>query len=195
MWMTAAQSADCFKAAKRALRRQILSVRGAMPPAARAAASERICAHLMQTPELQRAKCVAAFAPTEEEADIRPLLSACRRDGKQVALPRVCGERRLAFHFVSEDGAARLRPGYKNILQPPEDFPVAPPQMFDFAIIPAVAVDSRLFRLGYGGGFYDILMADMSFTAFACAAVFRCQRVAEVPAEKHDRRVNRVFSE
>ncbi|MGI9297496.1 MAG: 5-formyltetrahydrofolate cyclo-ligase [Gammaproteobacteria bacterium] len=177
------------------MRRRILSVRRATPPAVRAAASARICAQLLRTAELSRAKCVAAFAPTDEETDIRPLLDECRRAGKQIALPRVCGPRRMTFHFVSADAAPLMRAGRENILQPPADFPAAPPHLFDFAIIPAVAVDSRRFRLGYGGGFYDTLLSDMRFTAFSCAAVFRCQRIAETPVEKHDRRVDMVISE
>lgn len=197
MSMTTAPSAACSEtaAAKHALRRQILAARSAMSPAARAAASAKICAQLMQTPELVQAQCIAAFAPLEEETDIRPLINECRRAGKQIALPRICGQRRLAFHFVSEDDVPRLRPGYKNILQPSADFPAAPPHLFDFAIIPAVAIDSQLFRLGYGGGFYDTLMTDKRFTAFSCAAVFRCQRLAKVPVESHDQQVNIVFSE
>lgn len=192
-----AQSAACSEiaAAKTALRKRVLRARGAMSAAARAAASARICAALLRAPELTEAKVVAAFAPMAEEVDIRPLLAECRRAGKQVALPRVCGRRRLVFHFVNEEQVAMLRPGYKNILQPEENFPVAPPQTFDFAIIPAVAVDSRLARLGYGGGFYDTLLSVSGFRAVSCAAVFRCQRVPEVPAETHDRRVKMVFSE
>ena len=191
-----APSADCSEAAaKRDLRRRILSARGAMSSAERAAASAKICARLMQTPELMRAKCIAAFSPTAEETDIRPLLSECRRMGKRIALPRICGERRMTFHFVAEDDAPRLRAGQKNILEPPEDFPRASLQMFDFAIVPAAAIDSRLNRLGYGGGFYDTMLSDAGFGAKACAAVFRCQRVAKVPAESHDRRVDMVFSE
>ncbi len=192
-----AQSAACSKIAeeKSALRKRVLCARAAMPAAVRAAASAKICAAMMQLPELIRAKSVAAFMPTAEEVDIRPLLAECRRAGKNIALPRVCGPRRLAFHFVAETDAPRLRQGYKNILEPQENFPSAAVQTFDFAIIPATAIDSHLFRLGYGGGFYDKLLSDSCFRAIACAAVFRCQRVLKVPSESHDRRVDMIFSE
>ena len=182
-------SAQSMQSAKRALRQQILSVRAAMSASEKAQASEKICDQLLKMPELLQAKCVAGFHPMSDEVNIQPALEECRRMGKQVALPRICGPRQMTFHLVSAEDVGRLRTGPKNILEPSENLPLVSPQLFDFAIIPAVAIDSQLFRLGYGGGFYDTFMTQMDSGAVSCAAVFHCQRIMNVPTEAHDRRV------
>ena len=195
--MNTAPSADCsdIAAAKRNVRRRVLAARALMSADERAAESAEVCARIAKLPQLARAKCVAMFAPTKDEVDIRPLADELRRAGKKIALPRIVGPRRMTFHFVAAADAPRLRPGAKNILQPPPDLPPAAPQMFDFAVVPAAAIDKNLNRLGYGGGFYDTMLADGFFRAATCAAVFRCQRIASVPAEPHDCRVDMAFLE
>ena len=192
MLMTTAASADCSEA-KSALRKEVFSARRHMTSAEKADASAQVCAQLMRTPAFMQASCVAAFAPMEEEVNIWPVIEECWREGKKVGLPHVLSERKMSFHATAD--ARGLEKGFKNILQPPRTLPQITPQMFDFAIIPAVAVDSCRYRLGYGGGFYDIFMSELDCAAITCATIFRCQRVAEVPLEAHDKQVNMVITE
>lgn len=195
--MTTATLAACSDASiaaqKQDLRAQILAARRAMPPASRSRAAAQICKRLLALPELAAARCVAAFMPMKEEVDIRPLLNFCCKTGKTVALPRVCAPRKLQFHAV--DRLELLSAGYKDILEPPADLPSVSPEKFDFAIVPAVAIDSAKNRLGYGGGFYDIFLKSLNRAAKSCAPVFGCQRVVAVPRAPHDMAVDMVFSE
>ena len=191
MWIMTAISVVCSN--KNAERQRILALRHAMSVAERAIASADICAQLRKLSALAQARCVAAFAPMSEEVNIWPLLDEWRNAGKRVALPRMGGARQLTFHAVAD--ARRLQKGAKNILEPSLDSPIIAPQMFDFAIIPAVAIDKQFFRLGYGGGFYDTFITGLADAVTTCALVFRCQRICQVPTETHDKRVNMVISE
>ena len=164
-----------------------------MGGAARTVAAAAIGRQILALPAFAGARCIAAFAAMSEEVDIWPLIRHCWAAGKTVALPRVAGPRQLTFHAVS--AAQPLQKSTKNIWEPAAETSAISPQMFDFAFIPAVAVDMEFFRLGYGGGFYDTFTPLLNGGVVACTPVFRCQRVARVPREPHDIRVGIVFSE
>lgn len=164
-----------------------------MGAVAKESAAAAIGEKIMNLHAFTRARCIAAFAAMEEEVNIWPLIRHCWATGKTVALPRLAGPRQLTFHAVT--ATQSLQKSDKNILQPLAEVPIISPKLFDFAFIPAVAVDNAFFRLGYGGGFYDTFMPLLDGTAVTCTPLFCCQRVAHVPRQSHDARVDIVFSE
>ena len=175
---------------KKALRQQILSLRGKMTTAARQTASTKICARLLALPQLQQASVIAAFAPMVEEVAIWPVLEALWAKDKTICFPRVADKHTIIFHRIGN--RAELCVGYKNILEPLSTAPIQ--QHIDFAIIPAIAIDIKGNRLGYGGGFYDTFLSKQQKT-LACAAVFACQFVDEVPITADDHCVSLAVSE
>lgn len=62
----------------------------------------------------------------------------------------------------------------------------------DFAIVPGVAFDRNLHRLGRGGGYYDRLLPRMHCPAVGAA--FAWQILDEVPSEPWDRTVDAVVT-
>ena len=56
----------------------------------------------------------------------------------------------------------------------------------DLIVVPALAVAPTGHRLGYGGGFYDVMLPDFCPPATAVVVAFDFQLVAELPAEPHD---------
>lgn len=83
------------------------------------------------------------------EADTHALITRLLAAGKQVYLPRVEGENIVAVRY---DGGGTLVKNAYGISEPTG-------QAFgggiEVCITPLLAVNSRGFRLGYGGGFYD----------------------------------------
>ena len=56
------------------------------------------------------------------------------------------------------------------------------PAVIDFVLVPGLACDRRGGRLGYGGGFYDKLLADsLSPCAWLVAGACESQMVEKVP--------------
>lgn len=116
----------------------------------RARAAGAASARLATLPELAGARLVAAFAP--RGAEIAP-----RLEGKQVVFPRVStGAPRLRFHAVAP---ADLRPGAFGVAEPDAAAPEVSAEDIDLFVVPGLAFDRRGQRLGYGGGFYDELIA------------------------------------
>ena len=160
----------------------------------RTLASQRICERLLALPAYQQATVVAVFYPMPEEVDIWPAIQHGWKTHKTLAFPRVSNskQREMCFHRV--DNRSSFIAGYHNIMEPPVTAPVISAQDVDFAIVPALAVDEKKYRLGYGGGFYDKFLARLK-NAISCAPVFLCQQVPLIVCEAHDMTVDIVIAE
>ena len=65
----------------------------------------------------------------------------------------------------------------------------------DFILLPGVAFGRDGARLGYGGGFYDKLLARLPHSPALAAAAFAMQLAEDIPQEATDRRVEWLVTE
>jgi 5-formyltetrahydrofolate cyclo-ligase len=65
----------------------------------------------------------------------------------------------------------------------------------DFILLPGVAFTREGARLGYGGGFFDKLLAHMPHQPALVAGAFTLQVVQEIPQEITDRKVEWLVTE
>lgn len=177
--------------AKQIIRKKMKGVRATLPKSASIARTEKITERVLTLEPLQSAQTVLTFASLEHEIDTRALIDTLHDQGKDVALPRVVDDG-LVLHQVSRD--TPLEPGSFSVPEPPEDAPVCDPSSIDFAFVPALAVDVRGFRIGYGGGYYDRLLPEL-VRASTCAIAFDFQLVAEVPEFPFDVAVDWVVTD
>ena len=85
------------------------------------------------------------------EADTRGIISELLSDGKAVYLPRVEGSDMAAVPY------GELKKGAYGI---PEPAGQAFEGVADVTVVPLLAINSRGYRLGYGGGYYDRYLKD-----------------------------------
>ncbi len=177
-------------ARKAALRAEMTARREALPD--REQRSLRICELVLALPAFVNATAIHCYLPIRSEVDTRPLITAALMAGKAVAVPVVTGSRQLAhswIHSLSESDWVRGRFG---TLQPRQLTPARPGD-WSLTIVPLLAFDRELYRLGYGGGYYDTLLAATSTVTIGVA--FAVQEVIELPREPHDRRLDLVVCE
>lgn len=168
------------KKMKAALRTSMRGQRMALPIAARAARASALADQLASLPELAGARTVLSYSRIHGEIDPAPTLA--RHPHVRVLLPRVDDDA-LTFH---ETGPAHpLEMSSFGILEPKRDAPRVAPEDVDVVLVPALALDARGHRVGYGRGFYDRVLASMP-GACAVALVYDFQLVAEVPDEPFD---------
>ncbi|MFZ1866265.1 MAG: 5-formyltetrahydrofolate cyclo-ligase [Polyangiales bacterium] len=177
--------------AKRALRNQMRAVRAALPESACDARSAAITNRLLGLEELARAQTVLCFASIGNEVRTGTFISAMWDAGKRVVLPRVV-EDELELCLV--DGATALVEGAFSVPEPDRNAPLLPAEEVDFALVPALAVDPRGFRIGYGGGYYDRLLPRLS-RACSCAVAYDFQVISEVPELPFDAAVALVVTD
>jgi 5-formyltetrahydrofolate cyclo-ligase len=82
-------SSERLKRAKRALRRDVIARRDALPERDRAAASLAIADRVAAMPEAREAGSAMAFWSFGSEVDTAPLIERWVAEGKVVALPRI----------------------------------------------------------------------------------------------------------
>jgi 5-formyltetrahydrofolate cyclo-ligase len=165
---------------KKRLRERIGALRDAMTAQEHADASAAICERLWRLccgtkadesllvaapiAELPRGFALAAYMPHRSEADIAPLIERCWRTGAPVALPKAePRERQLRFYYAR--GVADLAVGAYGIREPLPTLPEATAAelaALDVLLVPGLAFDESLRRLGYGGGYYDRLLARLA---------------------------------
>lgn len=115
------------------------------------------------------------------EADTRALIARLLDAGKSVYLPRVEGERIVPVRYFGDESTL-VKNGY-GIFEPTG-------QVYDgsvdVCITPLLAVNSRGFRLGYGGGYYDRYFTDNPQILKVGAGYF-LQYTDEFEEEEHDK--------
>jgi 5-formyltetrahydrofolate cyclo-ligase len=172
---------------KAELRKRLRGLRAALPASACAARSAQIASRLLELDAFARARSVALFWPIEErhEVDLRPLDASLRGRGVRVAYPAVdpdSGD--MTLRFVSHPET--MRPNALGFCEPSSSEPEATRGDLDAIIVPALAVDPRGHRIGYGAGYYDRVLPLFAPPAVAIAVAFDFQLVVEVPQTDRD---------
>jgi 5-formyltetrahydrofolate cyclo-ligase len=184
-------SSERLKRAKRALRRDVIARRDALPERDRAAASLAIADRVAAMPEAREAGSAMAFWSFGSEVDTAPLIERWAAEGKVVALPRIEGSDVVPVAFVpgdpkTETSFGAMEPSGGRVLDPSE---------LDLVIVPGVAFDRPGNRVGYGAGYYDRLLGRTRPGVAAVAIAFALQIVSEVPTGRTDRRVDAIVTE
>lgn len=191
------KDAGGVQSAKALLREGVLARRGAMDAGTRVALSRAIIAGITHHDHYRRSGVVLAYAGFGSELRTETFVRRVLDDGKVLLLPRVVGEEgSLDLHEV-KDPVRELEAGTWGIREPKPDLcPRVEPEAVDLALVPGVAFDPRGGRLGYGGGYYDRLLARCSGTrSLLVAGAFELQVVDKVPLEEHDVRMDLLVTE
>ena len=180
---------------KPTLRRQFVAKRDAMTASERNRMTAALIANLTALPPYRTARSVLATMAIGSEWDTRAFVARARADGKRIVLPRITPPpRRLELHEVADD--RDLVPGVWDIPEPdPGRCPAVELKDVDLALVPAIAVDRAGYRLGYGAGYFDRLLAGRAATPFCVVALPAQFIVASLPHEEHDVPVDLVVSE
>jgi len=188
---------DAVSKQKSAWRRQLQKARPANVTAAERRQSDRaVCDVILGSDAYGSAKAVAAYAAMPEEIDLTPLMTASRRSGRLVLLPRY--SRHLnAYEMVPvANGYADTRVGKYGIREPfPGLVAVSREELCNETVIwlvPGSGFDGAGNRLGRGGGFYDRLLPGVCGMKIGIA--YTWQVVDSLPAAPHDIPVDAVVT-
>ncbi len=165
-------------------RAYVRGLRKGMTEEERAEKSRLLCMNLLCLPELKKAEIILSYMPLPEEANIEAVNRSLRRRGKCVCFPLtqetgVMG----AYEPGSGDGfeikhygiREPVLPGSREIL----------PEEIDLVLVPCVAFDDDLMRLGQGAGYYDRYLPRCK-KAVKIAAAFETQRLERVICNEQD---------
>jgi len=180
--------AEDATAAKRARRRELLSVRRSLTAAEVAGASQRIVTHLLGLPEVQRARTLLLYAADPDEVDLGAMLDD-PPVGCTVLLPRVEADTLVAVRHTPGADLVVGQLGVREPVGPPVD-----PTGIDVVIVPGVAFDVSGGRLGRGRGLYDRFLPLLVGAVRIGVCVERFM-MADLPLEAHDIRMDVVVTD
>lgn len=180
---------------KKQWRKRFQQLRAAIPAEEREQVDAGITQQLLALPEYQQADVLLAYLSFGDEVETRNIMRQAWADGKAVLLPRCTpGTRTMTWYRVeSLEGMVKSSFG---VDEPAED----PATEIDPAttgnalvLVPGLTFDPQGYRLGYGGGFYDVFLSGFAtasgalmrhVTAGLCRA---CQMVDHVEVlDSHD---------
>ena len=138
---------------KTALRKELLSFRKAVKR------KKLDISHLFNYPEFVQSKVVFCYVSAHGEVDTRELLEELLKS-KTVVVP-FCTDGVGNMICVKIDSPDDLTEGHFGIPEPKTTVPY-PKEKIDFAIVPGIAFDKNGYRLGYGKGYYDRFLADIT---------------------------------
>lgn len=140
---------------KQRLREEHLAAREALSEQERSVLDNRITQKLLATSEYAEATTVLTYVSVSSEVSTRMFIECALRDGKTVAVPRCLPGHCL--EFVAIASLEQLVAAPFNLLEPAKDLPALTESQMNnsICIVPALLVDTKGYRLGYGAGFYD----------------------------------------
>lgn len=136
---------------------------------------------------------VSAFWPIRNELDLRPLIRQLSERGCRIGLPVVVAKR-TALVFREWKPGTDLVAARFGVSVPPDSAPAVEP---DWLLVPLLAFDKDGYRLGYGGGFYDITLAGLRArkSVFAIGTAYDGQEVNRVPRTPDDARLDAILTD
>lgn len=143
--------------------------------------------------ELKIAEYIHIYYPIEKEREINTLtLIRCLiKSGRKVVLPRVVSTTELHQHQIySLDDLTTSKIG---IIEPLETCPIINEAKLDLIIVPMLGGDLSCYRLGFGGGFYDRMLAKTDAAKVGLCYDFGI--VETIFPEKHDIPLDKIITE
>lgn len=172
---------------KQQLRQQVKQLKQTISSEQRVALSQNICSAIEKLPGFETVLRILLYHALPDEVDTGLMLSRWSKK-KQLYLPIVNGDNLI----VSPYDPRFLKQGAFGIWEPGNTRETDPGSI-DWIIVPGVAFDKKLNRLGRGKGYYDKLLAQSSATKIGIC--YELQLFDEIPAGPHDIKMDFIITE
>jgi len=135
-------------------------------------------------------KTIGGYYPVNFEIDDLALLKKFEKNKFNISLPVIKKNFQMDFYkwtfcdLLKTNKYGIPEPEIKNILYP------------DILLIPLVAFDKNLNRLGYGGGYYDRLIKKLSKKKkiLKIGLAYSFQKINEVPINAYDQKLDYIVT-
>ena len=135
-------------------------------------------------------KIIGGYYPVNFEVDDLELLKKFEKNKFSISLPVIKNNFQIDFYKWSFFGLLKIN---KYGIPEPETKDIVYP---DVILVPLVAFDKNLNRLGYGGGYYDRLIKKFSSKKkiIKIGLAFSFQKIDKVPINKYDQKLDYIVT-
>ena len=136
-------------------------------------------------------KSIGGYYPSNYEIDDLNILDLLEKKNFKVSLPIIKKDNQMNFYSWSRNDPLKINkfgipePVSSNIFYP------------DILLVPLVAYDSSLNRLGYGGGYYDryIEKIEKVKKVIKIGLAFSFQKISSIPISQYDKKLDFIVTE
>lgn len=175
---------------RKAQRAERLAAREAIPLEVRRRRNEEITRLLHLAFDVLAGTAIGFCWPYRAEPDTRFFLREMRARGARTALPVVV-QKKQPLQFREWWPGAPTTPGVFD-LPIPQGTPVVRPHA---VLVPPVGFDREGYRLGYGGGFFDMTLASLAPQPLKIAVAFEVSRMPTIYPQPYDVPMDFVVTE
>ena len=136
---------------------------------------------------------IAGYYPSNYEVDILNFLYKASKKKFRIALPVIKSSNRMSYKpwvykeplYVNKFGILEPKNSKKKIIP-------------DLIMVPLVAFDNHLNRIGYGKGYYDRSLKKnkkINKNAITLGIAYSFQKCARIPVNKYDFKLDYIFTE
>jgi 5-formyltetrahydrofolate cyclo-ligase len=136
-------------------------------------------------------KSIGGYYPSNYEIDDLDILDLLEKKNFKVSLPIIKKDNQMNFYSWSRNDPLKI-----NKFGIPE--PVSSKIFYpDILLVPLVAYDVSLNRLGYGGGYYDryIEKIEKVKKVVKIGLAFSFQEISSIPINQYDKRLDFIVTE
>ena len=136
-------------------------------------------------------KCIGGYFPVNYEVDDLEILIKLKKKKYQISLPVI--KKNFDMDFYSWSFGDPLKINQYGIPEPFSKKLIYP----DILLIPLVAFDKNLNRLGYGGGYYDRVINKLSKKKdiLKIGLALSEQKINNVPVTKYDKKLDYIVTD
>ena len=136
-------------------------------------------------------KNFGGYYPSNYEIDDLAILDLLEKKNFNVSLPIIKKDNQMNFYRWSRSDPLRVN---KYGIPEPVSSKIFYP---DILLVPLVAYDNNLNRLGYGGGYYDryIEKLEKFKKVIKIGLAFSFQKISSIPINQHDKRLDFIITE
>ena len=136
-------------------------------------------------------KSIGGYFPVNYEVDDLEILKEFAKKNYQISLPVIKKNFNMDFYKWSFDDPLKINqygipePNSKKLIYP------------DVILVPLVAFDNNLNRLGYGGGYYDRVIKKLSKKKkiLKIGLAFSIQKINNIPVTKYDKKLDFIVTD
>ena len=140
---------------------------------------------------------IIIYVSYNQDVDNSGIINKSLERGKKVYVPKVIINKEdrsdKYMEFVRINSYDDLQDGYMGIKEPVSDDYEIPQD--GLLVMPGLAFDVTLNRIGYGGGFYDRYLVKNGDRYYQTAICFDYQVLDDIPAEEFDIRPDMIITD
>jgi len=136
---------------------------------------------------------IAGYYPSNYEVNVLKFLNQAKRYNFKIVLPVLKSSNIMNFKkwilgnplYVNKFGMLEPKNSKNNIIP-------------DLVLVPLLAFDNNLNRIGYGKGYYDRALkkiGNIKKKSIFIGIAFSFQKIAKIPVNKHDVKLDYIFTE